>query len=465
MQARFWTFSKRKNSTQVPSTDGTLVNIVLKSPCFLTSPEIEISSVTPFSYNYCYIAAFGRYYFVSEWTALNGIWSARLTVDVLASWKAEILSGSAHVVFSSSDYDTMALDNRIPATASYTRTNAFQTFDGLPGGAQTLPRGYFALTVLAGTSNWATGAATTYFLTYTQMQSFAHQLLEPTIWESLKQWFDNPMDAIIDCYYLPVNVGEYIDLTTAQAISVADYTFTATGYLAQVTNLATKSHHTTLEIPWGYNDFRRMSPYSEVSMFVPYCGAKSLEPALIADVEQILIDYSVDVSTGAVQAIAYVKQEVLAEFSGNMKISLPVGQSQSRVDSIVGAAGGAITAISGFSTGNVALGATGVLSAIQSVAVPASQKTMGGMQGSVLGAILGNDVSRWQQFRIQVTSRETTDSPDNMRPIQGNVCSKVRSLNGLTGYVQTYGASISAAATDGELSQINLLLDGGIYFD
>lgn len=464
MTAEFWTFSKRSNSTAAPD-GGTGREIVLKDRCGVLEPLIELQGGVNLAWNYCYLMDFGRYYYIREWTYDRGIWTAGLTVDYLASWKTSILSAQCNVLFSSSDYNLQAVDQRIAATAGYDRQVETAPFTGLPGGAQLLPRGYFGLTVLSGKSQWATGAASTYFCTYQEMQSFAHELLEPSIWESLKQYFVNPVDGIIDCYYIPADVSQYIDLTTAQRISVGDYEFQATGALAQATNLAVKSKNLRMEIPWKYADFRRLSPYSEVTLFVPYCGSKSLPVELLSDVESIFIDYSVDPNTGGVQAIAYVKEEVLEEFSGNMKISLPVGQSQSRVDSIVGAVGGGITALGGFSSGNVALGATGVLSAIGSVLTPTMQKTMGGFQGTVLGAILGNDVSRWQQFHLICTSRDTTDTPENMRAVQGNALSMVRSLSGLTGYVQTAGAHVSAPATSQELAMIDAALDGGIYIE
>ena len=169
--------------------------------------------------------------------------------------------------------------------------------------------------------------------------------------------------------------------------------------------------------------------------------------------------------TGNVQAIVYNKEEVLEEFSGNCKITLPIGQTQSRTESVIGATGGAITAIAGFSSGNVALGATGVLSAISSVITPASIKTTGGMSGTVLGAILGNDLKRWQQFRLSATSRDTTDEPENMRAVVGNALNKVVSLSTLTGFVQCYAASVTAPATSGEIAIINDYLNSGIYIE
>ena len=467
MLATFYLFSKRHNSTLLPLSEGTDIEVALKSPTSLLRPVLELQTLLhPTSWNYCHVMEFGRYYYVSDWSYDRGVWSCALSCDLLSSWKSEILATTAQVLFSSSDVNLQALDTRIATLATFDRQISNAVFEGLTGGAELLPKGYFALTGLSDSSNWATGAATTYFMTYQQMQTFARELIEPDTWESLKQYFTTPMDGVIDCYYLPIDVSGYVDLTEDMAIKIGDYQFpTATGKAAVATNLPVKSKSITLEIPWGYDDFRRLPPYSEASLFVPYCGAKSIDPALISDVEAILIDYSVDVSTGAVQAIAYVKQEVLDEFSGNMKISLPLAQTQSRVDSIVGAIGGGITAISGFSSGNVALGATGVLSAIQSIAVPATQKLCGGMQGSILGAILGNNVTRWQQFRLAVTSRNCTDTPENMQATLGNACMKVRSLTGLTGYCQTAGASVSAAATDEELTAINAMLDSGIYIE
>ena len=464
MMSEFYVFSKRHNSTAVPD-GGTEIDVNLKDACSILRPVIELQTRPPSSWNYCFLPDFGRYYYVGDWTYERRVWTAQLTVDLLASWRSSILATDALVVFSSSAYNLQAIDNRIAATASYERQTAMADFIGLRGGAQLTPQGHFGLTVLSGTSVWATGGATTYFCTYQEMQLFAHELLEPTMWESLKQFFNNPMDGIIDCYYLPIDVSQYVDLTTPQAISVGDHTFSATGRLAQATNLAVKSKHTTIDIPWRYSDFRRLSPYSEVTLFVPYCGSKTLSAELLSDIEAILIDYSVDVNTGAVQALTYVKQEVLEEFSGNMKIQLPIGQSQSRVDSIVGAVGGAVTAIGGFSSGNVALGATGVLSAIGSVITPQGQKTCGGMQGSILGAILGNDVNRWQEFRLAVTSRTTTAEPEGIRAVQGNVLNDVRELSTLTGYVQTSGAHVQAPAYDSELQQIDALLDAGIYIE
>lgn len=465
MDVIFYNHNKRNNSTKIP-TEGTTINCLLKDNCSIISPALELKTDSRPGYNYAYIADFGRYYYVSDWTYYRGIWSCTLKVDVLTSWKSNILETTAQVLFSSSTYDLDILDNRIAAIGEYTRDNATASFKGALSGQNATPDGTFALVALSNSSTWATGATTTYFMTYQQMQTFARELVDSTVWEGLKQFFYNPMDGIIECYYIPLDISDYIGLTVDGAVQIGDYPFpTATAKKAVSTNLALKTYTAQIDIPWKYSDFRRLSPYTQLSLFVPFCGSKSISPELIYNIEYLFIDYSVDVTTGNVQAILYNKDEVIEEFSGNCKVTLPIGQTQSRVDSIIGATGGAITAVAGFSTGNVALGATGILSAIGSVITPATNRTMGSMNGSVLGAILGNDLMRWQKFRLSSTSRLTSDSPENIRAICGNVLNKVVSLTTLTGYTQTINASVTAPGTESEIAQINAYLDSGIYIE
>lgn len=465
MNVVFYNHAKRNNSTKLP-TGGVTIPCALKDACSVVSPVLEIKTATKPDYNYAYISDFGRYYYVTEWIYDKGIWSCSLSVDVLTSWREEIKSTQAQVLFSSSLYDLDVIDNRVASIGTYRRKSYTADFVGTLTGQNVVPSGTFAINALSNTSTWATGTTTTYFMTYQQMQLFARELVTPSVWEGLKQFFNNPMDGITECYYIPLDISKFIDLTVDGAVQIGDYTFpTATAKKAVSTNFALTSYTTSIDIPWLYDDFRRLAPYTELTMFVPFCGAKPINPEMVYDIDKLFIDYSVDIVTGNIQAIVYNKEELMEEFSGNCKITLPVGQTQSRVESVIGATGGAITAIAGFASGNVALGATGVLSAISSVITPASVKTTGGMSGTILGAILGNDLLRWQKFRLSATSRDTADEPENMRAVVGNALNKVTTLSGLTGYVQCYGASVNASATIGEVTSINDYLNSGIYIE
>lgn len=60
------------------------------------SVDVEKSNPLKFNYNYMYISEFDRYYFITDIsTIVNGIWRIQGTVDVLMSFKNDILSTSA----------------------------------------------------------------------------------------------------------------------------------------------------------------------------------------------------------------------------------------------------------------------------------------------------------------------------------------------------------------------------------
>lgn len=56
--------------------------------------EVDVEKTNPltYKYNYMYIEEFGRYYFIDEIISVrNGLWTIMATVDVLMSFKKDIL--------------------------------------------------------------------------------------------------------------------------------------------------------------------------------------------------------------------------------------------------------------------------------------------------------------------------------------------------------------------------------------
>ena len=126
-----------------------------------------------------------------------------------------------------------------------------------------------------------------------------------------------------------------------------------------------------------------------------------------------------------------------------------------------------MTAIAGFASGNVALGATGVLSAISSVVTPAEVRTMGGFAGSVLGSTLGSDDDKkyWQHIVLTEARRQVTQWSSTYQDVIGGACNKVFYMSDLTGYCQTSEFSLKCSATSAEIEQVNRLMDSGVFLD
>ena len=122
MQVNLYTFSKRENSTKQPTastaTAFTAFTCVLKDASGVLAPTIKLDPTieNPRSYNYAYIADFGRYYYVRDWTYYRGEWEASLEVDVLASWKTQIGSTTLYILRSAKStlWNKSVIDNKYP---------------------------------------------------------------------------------------------------------------------------------------------------------------------------------------------------------------------------------------------------------------------------------------------------------------------------------------------------------------
>lgn len=139
MNVTFYNFSKRRNSTKQPS-GGASYACVLKEGTSTSRPDIMLKwqgGGAPSGYNYAYIPAFSRYYWVNSWTYEERCWTASCTVDVLASYKSQIGGSTKYVLRAQSDFDPYAPDNKYTPLAPPTISNwacvglAFaKSFDG-----------------------------------------------------------------------------------------------------------------------------------------------------------------------------------------------------------------------------------------------------------------------------------------------------------------------------------------------
>lgn len=80
-------------------SDGDTKTGTLRNSTSVLEPEFLIKSDTVFTYNYCYIADFNRYYFIRNITIENnGLYKISCRVDVLMSFKNDVLSSEADII-------------------------------------------------------------------------------------------------------------------------------------------------------------------------------------------------------------------------------------------------------------------------------------------------------------------------------------------------------------------------------
>lgn len=104
--------SSEKNKINKLLTTVDTLEGSLKESSSIIDPVIMIEYDDPTAFNYCYIEVFHRYYYVKNVTVIHhNIMQLTLHVDVLTSFKNEILQQAIIMDKNTSNFDNYLIDN------------------------------------------------------------------------------------------------------------------------------------------------------------------------------------------------------------------------------------------------------------------------------------------------------------------------------------------------------------------
>ncbi len=470
IKINFYTFSKRVNSTAIPSGSGMEFDCVIKQTCSIVAPVIELNSnqlASP-KYNYCHIADFSRWYWVSEWTWERGLWIASLTVDPLASWRTEIGNSSNYVTRSSYESDGAIIDNYYPLKGeSVLVRNALSGAGVNPwwAGYETAVGSFIVGVINSQTppvTNRASamGAIVYYLLSYPQLRSLLNYLLGDIaymgisdIGPELAKGIINPFDYIVSCMYFPFPVGT-IGLGSAENICVGWWTTNVSGnYIGSASPIVsidksiTVPKHPQAAVRGKYCN---MAPFSRYSLIYGPFGEIPIDSSFLQDCARLTVKMDVDLITGAGKL-------TLANASGNdfpviqyAQVGVPIQLAQISTDTISGISS-VVSAGLGALTGNVIGAVSGIVSAAASM-LPQGQ-TQGG-NGAVINYY--RDPELIGEFFTIVAN----DNEEHGRPL----CAR-RTISAVPGYLVIESPQVEAPATAYELEQILAYMSGGFYYE
>lgn len=302
IDVNFYTFSKKPNSTKIPSGEATTYKCNLIEPTSFTAPEIALAvPAKPTAYNYAYIPEFSRYYYIRDWAYSAGLWRASLDVDYLASWKSYIGAQPQYILRSSADSDGTIIDTMYPTKNDVVRISSpAQYVDG--GFKQSYISGTYIVGIINSDSS-ALGCVSYYAFTNSQFRALCDKLMGSTDWmyngideislELTKVLF-NPFQYIASCMWIPLSVS-------GSSTSVK-YGWWDLGVAASKISGNTYFVGASFEIPKHPQESRGKylngAPFSRYSLDWPCFGKFPIDANIVKDYENLLCSVQVDPVSG-----------------------------------------------------------------------------------------------------------------------------------------------------------------------
>lgn len=464
MDITLYTINKRINSTKQPS-GGTTISGTLKDSTSVMNPSFKIT-MDDSIVQYNYLSAWGRYYWITDIISLhNNLWLVQCGLDALATCKGDIQGSTCYVAYSATDFNLYIPDNRMVMRNQRTVQYTKQVVQILS------EDGVYAFSSI-GNDVSSNGFCNFYLLTRQNLGKIAKALLDDKgFLVQAKEWFSSALDTIVGCHWLPLTFQG----TGGTTVKLGDFN---TGVPATYYDDNTVETTFPITINWQ-NNYLDGSPYKSMALYLPYIGVIELSPSDFWR-DTIQVKCVVDVHTGdIVYKIGTGSiNNTVATFSGNCACEIPVStyktelgakvstmtQGFNNAASTVGNVASALTGKKMDKIGALTAAAGGLSAGIQNTfdtmtAMFKKTPSMIGGFGGAAGVRLGTDAVLIEMQNL------TSESITAKQSAVGLPCYKTRSLSGLSGYVQTVGASVRTSLSNSVDQVVNEALDGGIYIE
>ena len=472
----FYNLTKQENSTLRPTGTPETFQCVIKHGSGLINPtlELDIGLTEAPAWNYCYIPAWRRWYYIREWHFDKAIWTASLKVDVLATYRAEIGNADLYALRTSvsSLYDGRIVDQLYPAkvNCSYDSTTMNTVW-------KTPANGCFVIGVVAKTPIY--GSVNYYCVDRSAMQSIIQGLLDNTITEEngfnlsdagagLQLALVDPLQYIKSAVFLPVSYSDVSGVPVPlNQMVIFNYPVTISGNDKIIVNepyFTISRTFNTIKHPQtaSRGQFVNTSPYTLATLSFPPFGTIELDTTVICNVDSITVDVRIDTLNGRGIMEVWANGVLLNKLES--QIGVPVQLSQVTRDymgafnNTVSAASSIAGGIGSILTGNIAggvgsiIGGAGAIGNAGASLVPRSQSIGSG----------GSYAQLYENPRLDFQFFECVD--DDIEK-NGRPCCKVVKPGQNSGYYLIQDGDVPINGTNDEAKEIKSYLESGFYWE
>lgn len=267
---------------------------------------------------------------------------------------------------------------------------------------------------------------------------------------AVKKLFANPMDSVLGLSAVPLTLSGANHAVYLGGVDTK-MSFPMVNYQSYQVPMGA----ITVEKRWGsYLDY---DPYTKFSIYLPFIGFKDLSADDIMG-KQIILDYDVDILSGACTARLQAGGNVLYQWSGQCSIQLPVTASNWN-QVFQSATSAALSAGLSVATGTAGPVLAGALAAEGVQAIMGKPRIERGGSSSGAAGWMGG----LTPYLVRVTPEAIIPSDQNK--FIGYPAFSSISLGALTGYNEISSIHLEGIpATGAELDELEAILKGGVIF-
>ena len=474
MNVYMFGYGKKKNSTAQPTlSSGTrFQNVQLKEETSVLNPVLLFNPSStgmpvPFVanyYTYAFITEFSRFYFVTDWRYLNGVWECSLTVDVLATYKTSIGNSSVYVERSASAYNGDIIDKMYPAktnTEIVSATIATSWANVAPSG------GCYVLGVINYQSSNHVGAVAYYAMDSSGLNSMLSYLFGNNIYqastiteigEDLFKSLFNPFQYIVSCMWFPASPSTYGSTQTSIKVGYWD-----TGVLAYMVTALADVRFITGTIPAhpqasSRGSYLNYAPYTRITLFCPPFGEVPIDATFTRTGMYLYSKVIIDTITGQATLRVAFRSSTSGNYSAKpcfektAMMGVPIQLAQVLTDY----SNSVSSLTAGISAGSIAGAVMGLIGATVATAIDtqAPKVNTSGANGSFVNFALEPNLVVEHSLLVD------EDNTDLGRPLMA-----VRTINNLSGYIKCAESHFDGSCYDTERDMINGFLTDGFFYE
>ena len=282
--------------------------------------------------------------------------------------------------------------------------------------------------------------------------------------EGLWLWGNNPIDFLIDCYYIPFSLSQFYTLGSA-GVKFGTYAFPNAGTFPIVTD-ANGNRIILFNTFFSriYGDWRDFA-YVSYDLYLPFLGFVPLDVNKYMD-KTVKCEMMFDVTTHNLRYYLYANGVVTDRFDASVGINLPlmatdqVNKAKMDIQNTKDTINAGINTVGALAAGNVASSISGIMDVAQGMASVMGQKTPEKVVGGFSSSMNIYDI-KYAYLRITENKHLV---PNNLHGVYNYPSYYIGTLDALSGYCEIEDIQLKSNCSEYEYNEIKTLLKGGVIF-